>query len=232
MLDQIAADTGNPVEAVFVPVSALQGDNIVHRVGCDAVVLRGRRCWSCWSRCPRRRRREGAFRFPVQRVLRPDHTFRGFAGQIASGTVRPGDRITVLPSGRGAKVERIVTFDGDLEEAIAPLSVTLVLDRELDISRGDLIVAAEAPATVAQQREGRAGVDGSAAAGAESPLPAEAHQPDGARVCSSIDHRTEIGTLKREPARRCEMNDIGVVTLHCCGPLRWIFTARIARPAR
>ncbi len=88
----------------------------------------------------------------MQRVLRPDHTFRGFAGQIASGTIRPGDAITVLPSGRSAQVERIVTWDGDLEEAIAPLSVTLVLDRELDISRGDLIVSSEAPATVAQER--------------------------------------------------------------------------------
>ena len=68
-----------------------------------------------------------------------------------------------LPA-RSAKVERIVTWDGDLDEAIAPLSVTLVLDRELDISRGDLIVAADAPATVAQQPEGRAGVDGSAPA--------------------------------------------------------------------
>ncbi len=75
----------------------------------------------------------------MQRVLRPDHTFRGFAGQIASGVVRVGDRIAVFPSGREAKVERIVTFDGDLDEAVAPLSVTLVLDRELDISRGDLI---------------------------------------------------------------------------------------------
>jgi len=60
-----------------------------------------------------------AFRFPVQRVLRPDHTFRGFAGQIASGVVRVGDRITVFPSGREAKIERIVTFDGDLDEAVA-----------------------------------------------------------------------------------------------------------------
>src|SRR5208337_1392894 len=83
--------------------------------------------------------RSAPFRFPVQRVLRPDHTFRGFAGQIASGTVRRGDEIAVFPSGRKAKIERIVTFDGDLDAAVAPHSVTLVLDRELDTSRGDLI---------------------------------------------------------------------------------------------
>jgi sulfate adenylyltransferase subunit 1 len=97
-------DTGNPVEAIFVPVSALAGDNIVHRSQrCRGT--RGHRCWSCWSRCLRRgHARFAPFRFPVQRVLRPDHTFRGFAGQIASGTIRPGRQITVLPSGRSAQV--------------------------------------------------------------------------------------------------------------------------------
>jgi sulfate adenylyltransferase subunit 1 (EFTu-like GTPase family) len=80
------------------------------------------------------------FRFPVQLVLRPDHEFRGYAGQVLSGTVRAGDTITAWPSGRQARVSRIVTFDGDLELAFAPMSVTLVLDQEIDISRGDLIV--------------------------------------------------------------------------------------------
>ena len=148
--------------------------------------------------------RTAPFRFPVQRVLRPDHTFRGFAGQIASGTIRKGDAITVLPSGRSAKVERIVTWDGDLEEAVAPLSVTLVLDREVDISRGDLIVSAESPATVSRSAEGGAGVDGSAAAGTEPPLSAEAHQPDGAgaRDCQSIIAPTLARSITSR-RRRC-----------------------------
>ena len=157
--------------------------------------------------------RTAPFRFPVQRVLRPDHTFRGFAGQIASGTIRPGDAITVLAFGPKRKVERIVTFDGDLEEAIAPLSVTLVLDREVDISRGDLIVSAESTGDGRREREGRAGVDGSAAARTESPLSAEAHQPDCPAFVTSIDHRTNMGTLAHEAAETLEMNDIGVVTL-------------------
>jgi sulfate adenylyltransferase large subunit len=79
------------------------------------------------------------FRFPVQLVLRPTHEFRGYAGQILSGTVRAGDTITAWPSGRQARISRIVTFDGDLDLAFAPMSVTLVLDQELDISRGDLM---------------------------------------------------------------------------------------------
>jgi sulfate adenylyltransferase large subunit len=79
------------------------------------------------------------FRFPVQLVLRPDADFRGYAGQIASGTVRVGDRITAWPSGAGTRVARIVTWDGDLEAAAAPMSVTLVLADDLDISRGDIL---------------------------------------------------------------------------------------------
>jgi sulfate adenylyltransferase large subunit len=79
------------------------------------------------------------FRFPVQLVLRPDHDFRGYAGQITSGRVRVGDRIIASPSGRTARVNRIVTYDGDLDYAYAPMSVTLTLDDEIDISRGDTL---------------------------------------------------------------------------------------------
>ena len=80
-------------------------------------------------------------RFPVQLVLRPDDVFRGYAGQITSGIIKPGDTITALPSGRSSKVKRIVTWDGDLEMAHAPMSVTLTLEDEIDISRGDVITA-------------------------------------------------------------------------------------------
>ncbi len=81
----------------------------------------------------------GAFRFPVQLVLRPRHDFRGYAGQVASGTVRVGDRVTAWPSGLTTTVARIVTYDGDLERASAPMSVTLVLRDDIDVSRGDVL---------------------------------------------------------------------------------------------
>jgi sulfate adenylyltransferase large subunit len=81
----------------------------------------------------------GPLRFPVQMVLRPDDEFRGYAGQIVTGTITPGDRVTVWPSGRSANVRRIVTFDGDVDLAFAPMSVTVTLDDELDISRGDVL---------------------------------------------------------------------------------------------
>jgi hypothetical protein len=163
--------------------------------------------------------RTAPFRFPVQRVLRPDRTFRGFAGQIASGTIRPGDAISVLPSGRSAKVERIVTWDGDLAEALAPLSVTLVLDRELDISRGDLIVSSETPATVAKSAK--------AALVWMDQRPLELHRRYLLKhtsqtvpvFVSSIGHRTDLGTLNREPARTLHMNDIGSVTVSLLRPI-------------
>src|SRR5204862_417341 len=79
------------------------------------------------------------FRFPVQLVIRPDHAFRGYAGQIASGRVAVGDELTVWPSGRRSRVTRIVTWDGDLPSAEAPASVTLVLADEIDVSRGDTL---------------------------------------------------------------------------------------------
>jgi sulfate adenylyltransferase subunit 1 len=82
---------------------------------------------------------DSPFRFPVQLVLRPSLDFRGYAGQIVSGTVRPGDAVTIWPSGRSTRVKRIVTWDGDLAVAHSPMSVTLTLEDEIDISRGDLI---------------------------------------------------------------------------------------------
>jgi bifunctional enzyme CysN/CysC len=93
------------------------------------------------------------FRMPVQWVNRPNLDFRGFSGLISSGSIAPGDEIRVLPSGKTSRVTRIVTFDGDLERAVAAQSITLCLADEIDCSRGDVIVAANAPAEVADQFE-------------------------------------------------------------------------------
>jgi sulfate adenylyltransferase subunit 1 len=83
------------------------------------------------------------FRFPVQLVLRPTHDFRGYAGQILSGTIVPGDTVTAWPSGLTSRVKRIVSWDGDLEIAHSPMSVTLVLEDEIDISRGDVLAVGD-----------------------------------------------------------------------------------------
>ena len=219
VLDQIAADTGTPVESIFLPVSALAGDNIVHRT--DAMPwYKGPSLLEVLESLPSSQdTRTAPFRMAVQRVLRPDHTFRGFSGQIASGTIHPGDNITVLPSGRTAKVQRIVTWDGDLQEAYAPLSVTLVLDRELDISRGDLITTSGAPSIVGTRvRASLVWMD-------QQPLDLNRrylvkHTSHTAPAfVSSIEHRTEIGTLEHVPADNLEMNSIGVVTLSLLRPI-------------
>jgi sulfate adenylyltransferase large subunit len=219
LLEQIAADTGNPVELAFVPVSALAGDNIVHRSQAMPW-YKGPSLLELLELLPSAvDTHEAPFRFPVQRVLRPNHTFRGFAGQIGSGTVRPGDTITVLPSGRTAKVQRIVTFDGDLEEAYAPLSVTLVLDREVDVSRGDLIVSAQSPAKVARS------VQASLVWMDQRPLILNRryllkHTSQTVPVVlSELRHRTDVGTLSREPAQTLHMNDIGAVSLTVLRPI-------------
>ncbi len=219
VLDQIAADTGTQVDRVFVPVSALKGDNIVH----PSNVMdwySGPSLLELLESLPSSLDTSAApFRFPVQRVVRPDHTFRGFAGQIASGTVRRGDSITALPSKRSAKIERIVTWDGDLEEASAPLSVTLVLDHEIDISRGDLIAATEAEAVVTRGlKASLVWMDRRAAVlGRRYLLKHTSHTVPA--FLSSVDFRTDLATLARVPARTLGMNDIGAVSISLLRPI-------------
>ena len=122
-----------------IPMSALDGDNVITRSDRTP-----------WFDGPslleyletvdvHRDVAGGPFRFPVQLVQRPHQDFRGYAGQILSGTVRTGEPVTVYPSGRASRVKKIVTWNGDLTEAHAPMSVTLVLEGETDISRGDVI---------------------------------------------------------------------------------------------
>jgi sulfate adenylyltransferase large subunit len=129
--------TGASVHAI--PMSALHGDNVITRSDrtpyFDGLPL----LEYLETVRVHRDATKGPFRFPIQMVVRPDDVFRGYAGQIVSGTVRAGDRVTAWPSGRSARVKRIVTYDGDLNLAFAPMSVTLTLDDEIDISRGDVL---------------------------------------------------------------------------------------------
>ncbi len=133
----------------FVPVSALEGDNVVHASTAMRWYDRPTLLQLLESIPSSQVNLDAPFRMAVQRVVRPHLDFRGFAGQIASGMVRVGDAVTALPSGRQSRVQRIVTFDGDLQEAFAPLSVTVTLDDEIDISRGDVLAAVAQPPTVA-----------------------------------------------------------------------------------
>ena len=133
----------------FVPVSALAGDNVVH--GSTAMPwYKGPSLLTLLESLPSSQLAvDEPFRMAVQRVVRPDLDFRGFAGQISAGSVRVGDAVVAQPSGQRSSVSRIVTWGGDLEHAHAPLSVTLVLTDEIDVSRGDVLASADRPAQVA-----------------------------------------------------------------------------------
>ena len=147
VFDRIRGDFGPVLDGArlhAIPLSALHGDNVT-TVSDRTPWFEGPSLLEFLETVDVERTSAARpFRLPVQLVLRPDHTFRGYAGQIQSGTVRVGDRVTTWPSARPAHVSRIVTWDGDLESAAAPMSVTLVLDRELDISRGDVIGTGDA----------------------------------------------------------------------------------------
>jgi sulfate adenylyltransferase large subunit len=141
--------TGASVHAI--PMSALNGDNVITRSD-RTPYFDGLPLLEYLETVQVHRNLPAApFRFPVQLVARPDQDFRGYAGQIASGIVRVGDRVTSWPSGKSAVVERIVTWDGDLDMAFAPMSVTLTLDHEIDTSRGDVLTLE--PAFVGQKFE-------------------------------------------------------------------------------
>ena len=137
-----------------IPISGLKGDNIATR-STSMAWYKGPTLLTHLEEAPvsTARMQDGPFRMPVQWVNRPNLDFRGFAGQIGSGRVSPGDAIRVLPSGRTTTVKSIVTYGGDLPLAVAGQSVTLTFADEVDCSRGDVIVAAEAPCEVADQFE-------------------------------------------------------------------------------
>ena len=162
---------------------------------------------------------DGPFRMPVQWVNRPNLDFRGFSGRIVGGTIRRGDPIRVLPSGTTSTVDRIVTMDGDLDEAIAGQSVTLTLADEIDASRGDVICAAATPAEVADQFEGHV------VWMHEDPmLPGRPYlMKIGARTVGvTLGHpkyRVDINNLDHLAATTLELNEIGVCNVSLDRPI-------------
>ena len=159
------------------------------------------------------------FRLPVQWVNRPNLDFRGFSGQLASGRVRPGDAVRILPSGKTTTVDRIVTLDGDLDEAVAGQSVTLTLADEVDCSRGDVIAAADAPPEAADQFEATLVwmADEAMIAGRAYWLKL-ATQSVSATV-QAPKYEINVNTLDHLAAKTLELNGIGVVELSTDKPI-------------
>jgi len=202
-----------------IPISALEGDNVVH-VGENMPWYIGPTLLEYLESVPvERAKADLAFRLPVQRVIRPNQNFRGFAGQIAAGTIRRGDPVVVLPSGFSSRIQSIVTFDGELESAAAPLSVTVTLEDERDISRGDLIAAAEAQPAVANHFE--ASIVWLSAQPLETGrryLLKHTSQTVPARV-RSIRHKINIETLDPQAAVTLDLNAIGVIEIETDRPI-------------
>ncbi|MEC7629088.1 MAG: sulfate adenylyltransferase subunit CysN [Pseudomonadota bacterium] len=202
-----------------IPVSALVGDNVVD----------GSRFMPWYERPSLLGYLEGVdveaeetslpFRMPVQWVNRPDLDFRGYAGRIAGGIIRPGDDIRVLPSGKQSKIARIVTMDSDLDEAVSGQSVTLTLTDEIDISRGDVIATSETPPEISDQ------FDTTIIWLSEEPmLPGRSYRmKTSSRLVSATvnapKHKTDVNTLQKLPARTLQLNEIGNCTLAVDRPI-------------
>ena len=223
--DEIVADYAAFAEQIgitaftAIPMSALRGENITEPSSMTP-----------WYGGPPLMRwleeapveddlRDKPFRMPVQWVNRPNLDFRGFSGLIASGVIRPGDKVKALPSGRESTVARIVTVTGDLPEAVAGQSVTLTLADEIDVSRGDVLAAAGKPPAVADQFEATlVWFD-------EDPmLPGRPYLLKlGTRTVAAQvaepKYKVNVNTLEHLAARRLELNEIGVCNLSLDAPI-------------
>jgi bifunctional enzyme CysN/CysC len=200
-------------EITAIPLSALRGDNVIER-GERLAWHAGPSLMDYLERVPVEARiAPHRFRMPVQWVNRPNPEFRGFAGLIVDGQVRPGDRVRVLPGNLTSSVARIVTQEGDLAQAVAGQSVTLTLADEIDISRGDLLVADAVPAQVSDQFEATV-----VWMSEEPMLPGRPYllkcgtRTVGASV-APLRYKINVNTLQKQPARQLELNEIGEVAL-------------------
>ena len=202
-----------------IPMSALRGDNITTASNA-APWYDGPPLMNLLEDLPvEDDLREKPFRMPVQWVNRPDLDFRGFAGFIASGSVSPGDRVKVLPSGREGVVDRIVTSKADLDRAVAGQSVTLTLRDEIDISRGDVLAQADNPPAVADQFEATiVWMDDEAMLPGRPYLMKLGARTVGASI-SEPKHKINVNTLEKLAAKRLELNEIGVCNLSLDAPI-------------
>jgi bifunctional enzyme CysN/CysC/sulfate adenylyltransferase subunit 1 len=205
-------------EAQCIPLSALAGDNVVERSQ-KMPWYKGPALLEYLETVPiTRHTSTHGVRFAIQYVVRPDAHFRGFAGQIASGVIRPGDVVTALPSGQQSRVASIVTYDGPLAEAFSPLSVTLKLEDEIDLSRGDMLVSPEKPQVSQRFRASVVWMHARPLEAGRSFLIKHcARQVRG--KASKISHRVNMNTLETETAGRLEMNDIAIVDFETSSPL-------------
>ncbi len=216
---KFAHELGITSEIKVIPVSALMGDNMIER-SAQMQWYQGPTLMGHLETVPvGDDAKSKPFRMPVQWVNRPDQNFRGFAGTIASGSVKAGDKVKVLPSGKTSTITRIVTQDGDLPQAIAEQAVTLTFADEIDASRGDILCAAQAPVEVSDQFEVQV-----LWMGDEPMLPGRAYLIKSATkslpgTLDKLKYKTNVNTLEKQAAETLALNEIGVCNLELNGPL-------------
>ncbi|HTQ08312.1 MAG TPA: sulfate adenylyltransferase subunit CysN [Polyangiaceae bacterium] len=207
-------------EITCIPVSAVRGDNIMKHSAATPW-YQGATLMGLLNevQVDHSRLRSDPLRVPVQWVNRPNLDFRGFAGTIVAGTVKPGDTVRVQPSNKTTKVSRIVSFDGDLQAATVGQSITLTLADEVDVSRGDLIVTADAPAEIANQFEA------TVVWMSEAPLLRGRSylMKIGTKTVTAtiapIKHKINVNNLEQVPAATLGLNEIGVCNLELDRPI-------------
>ncbi len=216
---KFATELGITSEIKVIPVSALMGDNMIER-SAHMQWYQGPTLMGHLETVPvGDDAKNKPLRMPVQWVNRPDQNFRGFAGTIASGTVKPGDKVKVLPSGKTSIITRIVTQDGDLPEAIAEQAVTLTFADEIDASRGDVLCAAQNPVEVSDQFEVQV-----LWMGDEPMLPGRAYLIKSATkslpgTLDKLKYKVNVNTLEKQAAETLTLNEIGLCNLELNGPL-------------
>ncbi len=204
---------------VAIPISALAGDNVVLR-STHTPWYHGPTFLEHLESVPLRvETMSDAVRFPVQYVIRPDASFRGFAGQVASGVIRPGDPIVSLPSEQKSRVRSIATFDGDAPEAFPPMSVTVTLEDEIDLSRGDMLVSPGHPPRASRHFEAMVvWFNAEPAEPGRSYLLKHTSRTVRAKALK-IRYRVNVNSLVQEPVDHLQMNDIAYVEFETVSPL-------------
>lgn len=205
------------VVATTIPLSALAGDNVVFRSE-RTPYYSGPSLLEHLETIPIQTT-DGPFRLPVQCVIRPHQNFRGFAGRLAGGTLRPGDTVVALPSGKQTRVTEVVSPDGPLAQASAGDSVVVALAEELDISRGDLLAHPETAPTVARRLTATLCVLSDTGLVPGRPYIALHTSRQVSAQVEALHYRLSVETLEHEPARRLELNELGSATLTLAQPL-------------
>ncbi|WP_298718248.1 sulfate adenylyltransferase subunit CysN [uncultured Oceanisphaera sp.] len=208
------AEQLNLESITYIPLSAFKGDNIVepspNMTWYHGTTLMG---YLETVEVDDTRMQRAPFRLPVQWVNRPNLDFRGFAGTIASGVVKPGDRIRVLPSGKESTVDRIVVHGGELPEAVAGQSVTLTLKDEIDISRGDVISTAEVPVETADQFESTLVWMHEDAMLPGRPYLLKIGTKTVTASITDIKYQVNVNTLEHVAAKKLDLNGIAVCNI-------------------